>query len=121
MQLEQLFNDCTQREVEQRTKEEQKKNKQHQLRCQWVSENIEKLSFLKDKGIRLQAHYGSEFPFIAIKPQNGWAFIDVDTMHVWEEKDLEDETYYVCSNTEAFAPKTRVGWDKIFEVIAKWI
>ena len=121
MKLEQLFNDCVQKEIDERKKEEIKKAKMYDLRCKWCEETIEKLSFLRGKGIRLEAHPDCEFPFVAIKPSNGWAFIDITSEHVWKEEDLNDETFYVNSNTGSFPAKSRVGWNSILETIAKWI
>ena len=74
-----------------------------------------------DKGIKLEAHFNHEFPYVAIKSHTGWAFIDIDSEHVWKEEDLNDDTFYVHSNTNSFYPKSRVGWESIMKEVSKWV
>ena len=121
MNLEQLFNDFSQQEIEKRNKEQAKKAKMHSLRCQWCENTFRKLSFLMDKGIRLESHCNAEFPYLAVKSPSGWAFIDITSEHVWKEEDLNDETFYLHSNTSAFPCKSRIGWESIMKEVSKWI
>lgn len=122
MNLENLFNECADKEMNKRKREQELNAKRIALRYQWCANAMEKLSFLLERGFRMKVYQGLEFPYVLINAPQGFAFAHLESEHVYEEEDLNANAFYARSNMPYIFPlKSKITWEQFVKELVKWI